>query len=783
MNGIDSLSFVILFGVFVGSLWGVSRVLSIRIRDGGPSAKLRRIALGGRIVLTVTAIGIGYVLYARYLPFESLIEVVLSEPGTGAGPVSTGVRLVVYSVGTGSTALAGVYVVDRELKPAVDEVLERTHTVHSRYRRRKWLAIAVPLFGLPAAIWFFASRLGSIPLHVFFSIALALVAVAWWLSNSFTVPFAVGTRDPTPAEQRRIERCYGEFDREPGTVVVVEESPVADVFAAGRGTARWTWIRESFLETADDGDLAVVLAQADEKTRAYFWELVTFALVALSAILAVDSLGTISAVSPLIAPGMSQTLLGILALSLAAVPRRCSYRADDFACSQFGAETVREVYRAYPDAIEYVGSDSIWDVLGHVGPEPFLERRLDRLSDRDALEPSTEAAFPSTPWTTVVAVCLVGGYLLPIFTVGYGIISMSAAVWLYPLLWLGVLVGIHLDSTAVRPTTGWPENPNRVRLAAAIPMVHILAGVWYLGKRRRVSLEVRSGIRAFDAEQPDHRSRPSDAEPIADDGTTDRVTPLVAVIAVCSIGVPLVPFMIGARVLSESIGIGAFLLLWIAFPLAVYLDTRTTRSMSAWPSYPKGVALASAVPYLNTLVGLWYLSKRRNLSNDEPPATDRPSDPLAAPDESTPATESAPDADFEQLLSSMTRTSFTRFVADLRSSWGWHCDLTDDGSEREADIVATDPSEDVRTLIRTVHRSTDRPVTRADLDDVDSLLEAVRNETAASVVVVTNGRFAADVRAYGRDQSGLTLVDGSDLIELIEEAEATSLLETYAALE
>lgn len=118
-------------------------------------------------------------------------------------------------------------------------------------------------------------------------------------------------------------------------------------------------------------------------------------------------------------------------------------------------------------------------------------------------------------------------------------------------------------------------------------------------------------------------------------------------------------------------------------------------------------------------------------------------------------------------LESMESRTFTRFVADLRAEWGWECDVVDDDAT-PADIVATNPSTGERVLICTVRPSTTETATRATLENVDDLLEAIRTGSADSALLVTTGRFGDDIREL---EDELSLVERDDLLELLDRAD------------
>ncbi|ELY56433.1 hypothetical protein [Natronolimnohabitans innermongolicus] len=273
----------------------------------------------------------------------------------------------------GIPALAGLYAVQRALKPTVDELCEWEHTVRPRDRRRKWVAITILVVGPVPSFVLISSDLVPIDPVSRFPIVLVLAAFASLLCLPFIGHPTVGSRDPTPAERRRLERCYERFDRSPGTLVIFDRAlrDVA-VFDAGRGSSRWAWVSESVLESATDDELAILLAQANERSRRHQWgfAIAEFVLLVSGITLFFNAfvfleLSGFSAQNVAIA-GLSA--LGIAgSVGSARAARRCSYLADAFASRQFGAETVRRTYLEYGNSIAY---------LEHDGGDGFLTRLM-----------------------------------------------------------------------------------------------------------------------------------------------------------------------------------------------------------------------------------------------------------------------------------------------------------------------------------------------------------------------------------------------------------------------
>ncbi|ELY56703.1 hypothetical protein C493_10025 [Natronolimnohabitans innermongolicus JCM 12255] len=309
-------------------------------------------------------------------------------------------RVLEITIGCSVTSLVAVYCVQRPTKPLIDELLEREHTVETRQRRRKWLAISCAVVANPLGISLLivGPPDGVLP-------PTAVTAITWvavWLALVYylLLPFAMvnptGSRDPSEDERTRIERCYARFDREPGTVVVYGNAPFSfDVLEAGHGSSRFLWLRESFVDDATDDELTVALGHAAERNRQRFWRytasgvmlgLVGGGLLFHFAIFETERVwieGDPSVLWILAFP--------LLAGVLFAGARRCVYRSDTFVRRHLEPETVRRTYLTRPWAIKYYALESLPPSLDYLSPEPSLERRLDRF------EGSRESSEPNRP--------------------------------------------------------------------------------------------------------------------------------------------------------------------------------------------------------------------------------------------------------------------------------------------------------------------------------------------------------------------------------------------------
>lgn len=376
-------------GFLAGVMYALSRLLAGKVsRAVWSESPKRAVAITGRLVLAVLAVGAGYGLYLRFPAFEPFVAHLESDRLATLGAA------VEHGIGMGIPALAGVYAVQRALKPTVDDCCGWTYTVRPQDRRRKWVAIAILVVGPVPSFVLISSVLVPINPVTMFPIVLVLAALASLLCLPFVGHPSVGSRDPTPTERRRLERCYERFDRSPGTLVIFDRAlrDVA-VFDAGRGSSRWTWVNESVLESATDDELAVLLAQATERSRRHQWGFAIAEFVLLvSGITLFFNAFVFLELRGFSAPNLAIAVLSGLGIvgsvGSARAARRCSYLADEFASRQFGAETVRRTYLEYGSAIAYLDHDGDDGFLTRLMKgEPSPDARIDRLTEQHSLAP------------------------------------------------------------------------------------------------------------------------------------------------------------------------------------------------------------------------------------------------------------------------------------------------------------------------------------------------------------------------------------------------------------
>lgn len=381
---------------FVLGIALVSVLLTRGIRAAGigdPGAV--RLAAVARLALLAVAVIGGWNVALLFPIFAGLTEPILEGWLAEVG------RILEFTLNGGLTALAAVYGVERSIKPFLDDRLDRNHTVEPRHRRRKWLAIgsAVFAYSLGVTTAAYLSTAGVLPLDWITASTGVLVwlTVVYYLRLPYGIVNPNGSRDPTPDERTRLERCYDQFGRPPAKTILFERSPTSiDVFEAGRGSSRFVWLRESFLRDATDDELGSALAHADARNRADFWRYLTVGVLVLfvglgySAHLVLIDPGTLWLESDIRAVGIF-AFLGLGGASIA-LARRSVYRSDAFVCESFDPETVRRTYLAHPWAVRYYDVTDAPRILESVVPEPPLDRRIDRVVERHSLPDET----PST---------------------------------------------------------------------------------------------------------------------------------------------------------------------------------------------------------------------------------------------------------------------------------------------------------------------------------------------------------------------------------------------------
>lgn len=524
---------ILLLSAFIGGTYGLSRGLALILRRlslSSPSRK--RLTLCCRTVLRVLAV-LGPILIAvTHSLGASLIGAAPSGRSYEVAAVATTGALV------GTVITGSIGAINRGLEPAVAACTEYRHSIDERRRRWEAIAFTALVVGTASIGATTASDLTTVSTIWTVPVAIVLFVGYAYVRLSRTVPGTV-SRDPTADEYERIERCYTEFDRAPGRIVVFDDAiRRVSVAVGGTGSSRWTWIHESVLGDADDDTLSIALAQAEAKNSAHFWPAVLtyvavlFGLTAI-ALTYVTIPFDVSVASPssILA---AFTVCGLVLVSVALLARWATYRADDAVVSRFGVDRVTRAYDQI-DTLAFLGGTR--PSLGPLEPEPDAARRLHRLRDRypggDAPNQGQSDGGPTAPgdrihgdgsvntvWLPVVLVCTLAWAIVAVeFVTEQAYVPETALGVLFIGAWLGLPIGIYFDARRIRSRRQWPPYPKTVTLLSLVWFVNIAVACWYLWTRGQVVAGATDGHPPTADRTPDaHEPNASDA----DESPTDR---------------------------------------------------------------------------------------------------------------------------------------------------------------------------------------------------------------------------------------------------------------------
>lgn len=133
-------------------------------------------------------------------------------------------------------------------------------------------------------------------------------------------------------------------------------------------------------------------------------------------------------------------------------------------------------------------------------------------------------------------------------------------------------------------------------------------------------------------------------------------------------------------------------------------------------------------------------------------------------------------AQFKRKVQSIDPARFEQFVADLWRARGWNTRVTNDGSDRGVDVIATktEPFQQ-KQVIQAKRYSSDNPVGSPQIQQYASLRQ---QEDADSVIVVTSGRFTEQAEKLAR-QLKVKLVDADSLYSIMESEELNTVVSEY----
>lgn len=138
------------------------------------------------------------------------------------------------------------------------------------------------------------------------------------------------------------------------------------------------------------------------------------------------------------------------------------------------------------------------------------------------------------------------------------------------------------------------------------------------------------------------------------------------------------------------------------------------------------------------------------------------------------------DVDSDEILSrlqDMDEIRFERFVADLWEELGWETRVTQASADAGIDVVAEKKKPYPQKQLLQVKRYS--PGTTVSSSDVQqyAALKQQKDDVDASVIVTTSS-FSRDAEERGRELN-VKLIDGEQLLEIIDDLDAYKLLEEY----
>lgn len=126
----------------------------------------------------------------------------------------------------------------------------------------------------------------------------------------------------------------------------------------------------------------------------------------------------------------------------------------------------------------------------------------------------------------------------------------------------------------------------------------------------------------------------------------------------------------------------------------------------------------------------------------------------------------------------MNAGRFEQFVADVWRARGWTARVTQDGSDRGVDVIATKTQPfNQKEVIQAKRYSADNPVGSPQIQQYASLRQ---QENADTVVVVTSGRFSKQAEKLAR-QLNVKMIDGNSLYNLVKSEGLDAVVSEYLA--
>ncbi|MDQ2074768.1 restriction endonuclease [Haloarcula sp. H-GB4] len=131
----------------------------------------------------------------------------------------------------------------------------------------------------------------------------------------------------------------------------------------------------------------------------------------------------------------------------------------------------------------------------------------------------------------------------------------------------------------------------------------------------------------------------------------------------------------------------------------------------------------------------------------------------------------------QENLLAMDPKKFEYFVADLWEKDGWETTVTQQSNDRGVDVIAErDDPVSQKMVIQAKRYSSHNRVGTADVQQYYALK---KQENADIVAIVTTGSFTDPARDRG-EELDVELVDGEDLVEMVQNNQAADSVQTHA---
>lgn len=138
-------------------------------------------------------------------------------------------------------------------------------------------------------------------------------------------------------------------------------------------------------------------------------------------------------------------------------------------------------------------------------------------------------------------------------------------------------------------------------------------------------------------------------------------------------------------------------------------------------------------------------------------------------------------AELRHRLQSMDTFDFEHLIADLWARQGWETEVEQQSGDAGVDVRATKSAPyEQKALIQAKRYSDSNTLGGPDIQQYAALKHQEDNVDKA--IVVTTGRFTSAAEERGRDLN-VKLVDGDDLIALIEQYDAYDIVEDYVEID